>query len=293
MNKILKILFCIFVIGYCTMLSVFAENENQGFPGILDLSEYDAPLSYIDRQPYQQLSPEEQKKKFDEANEYVKSQQAQQELKRQQAIKDLDVALQSVAKIKQQYDQSRKSYNNNTYNYNYYDPYYNDGSGFSTEVNRYGAYRRPVPPPCASPCPYNNYYGYQPYMNIFNMPGYIGNSENQYDGIDNDRDSFVDEGFHKGNVQIVLRDSGANKDDEWNLFVDGKYLGSNMLGTVRTWDLDLFSGTHTVTIVGSSIPDGSGTYSIAFKNANIVSGPPLVGENMRQGQSLQWVIQVR
>ena len=125
------------------------------------------------------------------------------------------------------------------------------------------------------------------------MPGYLGNKESSYDGRDNDGDNFVDEGFSNGNVQIILGDSGINKDDVWELYVDDAYMGINDSGTIRTWDLNLYPGTHNITIVGVHIPDNSGTYSIVFRNASVISGPPLAGENLCQGQVLQWLINVR
>lgn len=279
---------CLFVI--CTiiafnMLAVLAVDVVE--PAQTGMLDYDAPLSYIDRQPYYESNSQQNQEKFDQTNQYVQQQKAQQEMRRQQALKDIDVAIQQVTQFKQQYDDSRKSYN-----YNYYDPYYMNSSQFTTEIEkpRYHYYDHQQPYYHHN---YNNYYSYQPYINIFNIPGYMGNTESSYDGIDNDSDDFIDEGFHHGNVQIILGDSGANKDDEWSLYLDGKYIGMNNYGKIRTWDLNLYPGSHEVTIVATKIPDDSGTYTIIFRNANVISGPPLAGENMRQGQSFKWLINVK
>ncbi|MGD9580351.1 MAG: hypothetical protein AB7V50_03190 [Vampirovibrionia bacterium] len=252
--------------------------------GVLDLGHCDEPLNYIDRQPYSVDPPAVQQERFNATNEYLKAIKAQQESFKQQALSEIDAVSQSYNQAKKNYDNSRKSYNNN-YNY-YYSPY--DQTNFSTELKKH-------------PNLYNNYeyynsyghHGYQPYMGVFNMPGYMGNVEAYYDGLDNDNDNFIDEGFAHGNVQIVIGDSGINKDDEWALYVDNSSMGFNDHGMVRTWDLNLFSGTHKITIVAANIPDGMGTYSVSFRNAYVVSGPPLVGGNIPQGQSLQWIIKVK
>lgn len=254
--------------------------------GVLDLNNYDAPLSYIDRQPFQQDSAQKQQDNFNILNEYVQAQKVQQKIKNQEASAQLDKAIQDVSKTKQQFDDSRRSYR--------YSPYCYDEPYFTTGVDRRNRYYTPCYP---TPTPYygysEEYYNYQPYLNVFNIPGYLGNTENHYDGEDNDNDKFIDEGFQRGNVQIILGDSGVNKDDEWSLYVDDSYMGDNKYGSTRNWDLNLYPGTHKVTIVGTYIPDDSGTYSIIFRNANVISGPPLVGENLKQRQILQWIIQVR
>lgn len=275
----------ILVFVFFQFFVVSAETYNEpAQTGILDLGQYDVPLNYIDKQPYTEESAQIQQEKFDFANEYVQAKKIQDELRKKQAMQELDEALNDYTRVKKEFDQSRKSYKYDNY---YYPPYY-DQSQFTTELrkhpNLYGSNKSY----------YNHgHHGYQPYMGVFNTPGYMSNYENYYDGMDNDNDRFIDEGFNKGNVQIVIGDSGINKDDEWALYVDGMSMGQNDNGMVRTWDLNLFSGTHEITIVAARIPDGLGTYSVSFRNAHVASGPPLVGGNVPQGESLQWIIKVK
>ena len=295
MIKILRLITLIFI-ALLLMLQGVQAQIKQAEQGVLDLSEYDAPLSYIDRYPKTFDTQEKQQQNYKILNQYVQQQKYEQQKRKQQALKELDTAINDVTKAKQHFDESRASYN-----YNYYDPYYTDKGSYSTEIRRdpyfYHEYYNPYYHDynhSDSSYPYNgNYYGYLPYMNIFNIPGYIGNTESHYDGYDNDKDDFIDEGFSRGNIQIILRDSGVSKDDEWALYVDGKNMGLNRYGMIRTWDLSLYPGTHEIAIVGARIPDSHGTYSIVFRNANVVSGPPLVGQNIQQGQTLKWIIQVR
>jgi hypothetical protein len=211
-----------------------------------------------------------------------------EEDRKQKALGQLDDALEMVTKSKQQFDQSRKSYRYNNYPpYPYPYPYYEEEQ-FSTEIKRH-----------PHPQPYydthmkqysHGYMGYQPYLNIFNIPGYMNNYESYYDGYDNDDDNFIDEGFHQSNTQIILSDTGIQKDDEFELYIDGKYMGVNHNGKTRTWDINLYPGTHLVKIIAHSIPDNRGNYSIMFRNASVVSGPPMVGSDIMPGESLQWII---
>lgn len=281
--------------------------------------DFDMPLSYIDRQqeerpegpadnrvdytyqdnnyysqPQTPVPVEQQIKNFQRTEAYVQQQKADHKEKQTQAMNDIDGVMAEFQQYKQAYDESRQSYSYD----NYPQPYYNNEEQFSTQV-----YPNPLrfldthdcrrhTPECGRR-QRQQYYGYQPYLNIFNIPGYIKNSENLYDGIDNDGDSFIDEGFAQGNVQIIFGDSGASKDDEWALYVDGKFMGQNYRAQVRNWDVNLYPGTHKVALVGVNIPDDSGTYTIVFRNASILSGPPLVGENLKQGQTLEWIIYVK
>ena len=275
----------IFMILFLQPFVVRAETYNEpAQTGTLDLGQYDVPLNYVDKQPYENESCQTNQERFDFANEYLKAVKMQEDQRKKQALADIDQTLNDYNKVKKEFDQSRKSYNYD----NYYYPPYSNQSEFTTEIRKRPNFFVPAKE-------YYNLgnYGYQPYMGIFNTPGYIGNVENYYDGIDNDTDRFIDEGFNKGNVQIVIGDSGINKDDEWALYVDNMSMGLNDYGMVRTWDLNLFTGTHKITIVAAIIPDGLGTYSISFQNASVVSGPPMVGGNIPQGESLQWVIKVK
>jgi hypothetical protein len=285
----------IFTLLVNIIFSGSALAQKQADYGKLDYSLHDAPLSYIDRPAYnapsaasQRESLQTQKKRFDQANEYVQSRKAMEEDRKQKALGQLDDALEMVTKSKQQFDQSRKSYRYNNYPpYPYPYPYYEEEQ-FSTEIKRH-----------PHPQPYydthmkqysHGYMGYQPYLNIFNIPGYMNNYESYYDGYDNDDDNFIDEGFHQSNTQIILSDTGIQKDDEFELYIDGKYMGVNHNGKTRTWDINLYPGTHLVKIIAHSIPDNRGNYSIMFRNASVVSGPPMVGSDIMPGESLQWII---
>lgn len=280
--------------------------------GVLDISNYDAPLSFIDKGNFTKYQTKDEKKQFESSSEYVKEMQIQDKASKEKALSQIDNVIDQFAKSKKNYDESRRSYKTTWDPYSYDDIYSTDPRDDYRYYN--GRNYRPYPyyyenfstgvDSCNS-CPdsysqssdnytYNQgYMGYQPYMNILNFPGYLNNNENLYDGQDNDNDNFVDEGFNSGNVQIIIGDSGVNKDDRWSLYVDDKYMGVNTSGKIRNWDLNLYHGTHKVVIIGDNIPDDSGTYTVVFRNANVVSGPPLSGENLRQNESLTWIIKVK
>lgn len=112
-------------------------------------------------------------------------------------------------------------------------------------------------------------------------------------GADDDGDGVIDEGPMTGNCQIAIHDTGGDKDDQWSLTVDGNSIGVNNQGKTRFWDLNLSRGTHTVTATGSTIPDNVGTYTLWFGRASVVNGPPLTGENLNQGITFTWQINVQ
>lgn len=298
--------FYLVVVVYSPANAEEVENHIPAQPGQLDLNGYDAPLSYIDRANDKYEYTRDDQERFDRSNEYVQESKRQVELDKQKALGQIDDLIDEVKKTKKAFDEARQSYNPNSYTIYQDNPYYKPDPNFSTDprddIQYYRRYRHyddyghtyyyGKPVHGRYHYPYGGYMGYQPYINILNVPGYMGNKENEYNGKDDDGDNFIDEGFHKGNVQIILGDSGVSKDDVWALYVDGNYMGTNEQGFIRNWDLSLYSGTHSVAIVGLNIPDDSGTYSIIFRNASVVSGPPLVGENLKQGQRLEWLIKV-
>lgn len=288
---VLNLLFIAFFWG-CLM-------QNQALPkptadvidaekGQLDLNLYDVPYDEIEKQQinpdYPTDSHEVQMQKYKIMNEILQSQKAQEEVRKQQALSNLDSMINDFNTVKQQYDDSRKSYNPNVYPYY---PYYQDPSTYSTNPSYYPYNHYPIPY-----YPLNSW-GYQPYINMFTFPNYPNKKESAYDGIDNNNNGFIDEGYNNGNLQIVLGDTGTVKEDVFNLYVDGKFVGANTAGKTRNWDLYLTPGTHKVSITGSIIPDKSGTYSIVFRKAQVLSGPPLAGENLFPGATLTWTIRVR
>jgi hypothetical protein len=300
---ILLMAFMLYIVPFgSSFLGVYAENIAQ--PGILDLSQYDVPLSSIDRygrdsysdyyQPVPMDTQAVQQQKFDMANEYIQQQKDIINKHKKEALGQLDQVIDEIAETKRKYDESRKSYRYDYY-YPYPYPYYQNGytnqEYHSTEIRKLYPFHDKKK---SYPFPYHTaYMSYYPYMNILNIPGYINNTEMYYDGLDNDGDGFIDEGFHNGNVQIIIADSGLKKDDEWALYVNDEYMGINHEGMTRNWDLHLYPGTHRVTVIAHNLPDNSGSYSIVFRNANVVSGPPLTGRNIRSGESLEWLIKAR
>lgn len=115
---------------------------------------------------------------------------------------------------------------------------------------------------------------------------------NRTNGIDDDNDGVIDEGPASGNCQIAIHDTGGDKDDQWELSVDGSNIGRNNQGKTRFWDLNLSRGQHSVSATGVDIPDNTGTYTIWFGTCSKTSGPPLTGQNLNQGTTFTWIINV-
>ncbi|MGD9580734.1 MAG: hypothetical protein AB7V50_05140 [Vampirovibrionia bacterium] len=116
--------------------------------------------------------------------------------------------------------------------------------------------------------------------------------QDRTNGIDDDNDGVIDEGPSTGTFQMAIHDTGGDKDDQWEIKVDGQSIGRNNQGKTRFWDLNLSSGQHTITATGVAVPDNVGTYTIWFGNSKVISGPSLSGSNLNQGVTFTWTIQV-
>lgn len=116
--------------------------------------------------------------------------------------------------------------------------------------------------------------------------------QDRTNGQDDDNDGVIDEGPATGSFQMAIHDTGGDKDDQWDLKVDGQSVGRNNQGKTRFWDMNLASGQHTISATGVAIPDNVGTYTIWFGNSKVVSGPSLTGRNLNQGTTFTWTIQV-
>lgn len=117
-------------------------------------------------------------------------------------------------------------------------------------------------------------------------------------------DVYVQVGTEKSNsllftveqsqVVITYGDCGAATDDTFDLFVDGE-LKSSMSAPSTPFPvyLNLSPGKHEVRLVGVTAPDAIGTYCISFSsNVQVVSGPPLSGDDLTAGVVKTWVIEV-
>ncbi|MEW5821708.1 MAG: hypothetical protein AB1782_16055 [Cyanobacteriota bacterium] len=236
-------------------------------------------------------------------DQYLQSQRNQNQ--NQNRLNDLTNTITSIQSANQQFNSSRGSqgagYNNPA-----------DQQGFNTDVNngQQGSGNllthvqqlsqqtavTPKPPQNQNnppPPPQNNQTASNNTTSANDIPGYGGNTEPTYDGLDDDNDGIIDEGFANGSCQIIIHDTGGDKDDQWSLSVDGNGMGSNTAGKTRNWDLTLSKGQHNITFTGIQIPDNVGTYTVVFQKAQVVSGPPLTGRNLNQGNSFTWVINVQ
>jgi hypothetical protein len=116
--------------------------------------------------------------------------------------------------------------------------------------------------------------------------------QDRTNGLDDDNDGVIDEGPSNGSCQIAIHDTGGDKDDQWELKVDGSSIGRNNQGKTRYWDLNLPGGQHTVSATGVDVPDNVGTYTIWFGTCSKVDGPSLSGSNLNQGKTFTWTIRV-
>lgn len=116
---------------------------------------------------------------------------------------------------------------------------------------------------------------------------------NTKNGVDDDGDGVIDEGKFNGNCQIAIHDTGGDKDDQWELFVDGKSIGINTQGKTRFWDYTLSRGNHNVTAKGVNVPDGTGTYTVWFGTCSATGGPPMQGDNLNNGVQFTWPVNVK
>jgi hypothetical protein len=111
-------------------------------------------------------------------------------------------------------------------------------------------------------------------------------------GIDDDNDGVIDEGPATGNCQIAIHDTGGDKDDQWELKLNGKSIGRNSQGKTRFWDFNLKKGQHKVSATGVDVPDNVGTYTIWFGTCSSTGGPPLSGNNLNNGTTFTWTVNV-
>lgn len=116
--------------------------------------------------------------------------------------------------------------------------------------------------------------------------------QDRTNGQDDDNDGVIDEGPSTGSFQMAIHDTGGDKDDQWDVTVDGQSVGRNTQGKTRFWDMNLASGQHTISATGVAVPDNVGTYTIWFGGSKVISGPPLSGQNLNQGTTFTWTIQV-
>lgn len=140
--------------------------------------------------------------------------------------------------------------------------------------------------PCQTPCN-------KPSTAPSNIP--IGNGVPETcttNGVDDDNDGVIDEGVTTGNCQIAIHDTGGDKDDQWELYVDNSSIGINTQGKTRFWDLNLSKGQHSVKAKGVNVPDGYGTYTIWFGTCSTNGGPPMQGDNLNNGVEFTWPILV-
>ncbi len=95
-------------------------------------------------------------------------------------------------------------------------------------------------------------------------------------------------------VVITYGDCGAATDDTFDLFVDGEPKWSMAApATPFPVTMNLAPGKHEVRLVGVTAPDAIGTYCISFSsNVQVVSGPPLSGDDLTAGVVKTWVIEV-